>query len=115
MSSSLRLTACLRACASRRLVFNSSTGTRRPRSAIRSMISLLAIQFSLERSALSVRSSFATFRARTLRDRRKLRSALDLCGVDAAERAHQRLHRLDRQRALAFGKLPLDLAGEMDC
>src|SRR5262249_14080150 len=44
MSSSLRLTACLRAWASNRLVFNSSTGTRRPRSAIRSMISLLGIQ-----------------------------------------------------------------------
>src|SRR5258707_428668 len=44
MSSSLRLTACLRAWASRRLVFNSSTGTRRPRSAIRSMMFLLAVQ-----------------------------------------------------------------------
>src|SRR5277367_3714574 len=41
-SSKLRWCACLRACANRRLVLSSSTVTRRPRSAMRSMVFLLS-------------------------------------------------------------------------
>src|SRR5437016_12222195 len=41
MSSRLRWTACLRAWARSLVVFNSSTDTRRPRSARRSMVRLL--------------------------------------------------------------------------
>src|SRR5688572_7895678 len=43
MSSNLRCCACLRACASSRLVLSSSTETRRPRSAIKSMTYLLDV------------------------------------------------------------------------
>src|ERR1700704_4007622 len=138
MSSSLRLTACLRAWASRRLVFNSSTGTRRPRSAIRSMMSLLAnpnLPWDGARSASGPALPHSELEhceiggpqqaARRqhdagwtddlpFRDRRKLCPIFDLRGVDSAKRAHQRLHRLDRQRVIVLGELPLDFAGEPD-
>src|SRR5215469_13814313 len=47
MSSSLRWTACLRAWARSLVVFNSSTDTRRPRSARRSMVRLLTFPKSV--------------------------------------------------------------------
>ena len=54
MSSSLRCTACLRACASNRLVLSSSTVTRRPRSAMRSIASLHP-NFDQRRAVLAAR------------------------------------------------------------
>src|SRR5580658_2562297 len=51
MSSKPRLCACLRACARSRVVLSSSTVTRRPRSAIRSIVLLLALHPPLRSAA----------------------------------------------------------------
>src|SRR4030081_3181823 len=60
MSSKLRCTACLRACRSSCVVFSSSTDTRRPRSAIKSMVVLLNDRILVETCALVCVVAFST-------------------------------------------------------
>src|SRR5215467_12190292 len=90
MSSSLRLTACLRAWASRRLVFNSSTGMRRPRSAIRSMISLLDIP------------NLGWDRAPSASGPALPHSEFEHCEIGGAQQAARRQHDAGRTDHLSF-------------
>src|SRR5580698_8279965 len=114
MSSRLRAAACLRAWASNWLVLSSSTVTRRPRSAIRSMAFLLTFLKSLKnRSATRPALPHAeledgeidSFQQSSRRDhhvgggnrilwnRSQLLAGVDACGVETAGRCQQFLQR----------------------
>src|SRR5215831_8688712 len=115
MSSRLRCTACFLAWRSSCVVFSSSTETRRPRSAMRSMVLLLAICFisaagpALPHAELEDREiggleqraggghDLGRARARLARQRQKLRPGLELGPVALAQRRHQSLEGLRRQ------------------
>src|SRR5262245_17867915 len=142
MSSSLRCTACLRAWARSLLVFNSSTETRRPRSARRSMVRLLTfpnpacVLLAKPASALTAGPAlphakfeyseiggleqparrdhdFGGGGATTLRKRQHLIARFDLRRVSLAHRGHERLQRLGAQViAPAAGQRPLEFGGK---
>src|SRR5262249_12383900 len=119
-SSRLRCTACFLAWRSSCVVFNSSTETRRPRSAMRSMV-LLSSLFVCLLSALAAGPALphdeledrkvggleqraggghdlGRARARLARQRQKLRPGLELGPVALAQRRHQDLEGLRRER-----------------
>src|SRR5262245_33038258 len=134
MSSRLGCTACLRAWRSSCVVFSSSTETRRPRSAMRSMVLLSSLFVcrcasatgpALPHAELEDREvggleqraggghDLGRARARLARQRQKLCAGLELGAVALAQRRHQRLERLRRQGiGTPVAQVALDPGGE---
>src|SRR5256885_13131463 len=140
MSSKLRCTACLRAWRRSWVVLSSSTDTRRPRSAMRSMVFLRSnfsvFSFLVMRRALPAgptlphaelehrevrgaqkptrsRHDFGRTYARAVGDRQELGAGFALGAVALAQGRHQRLERLRGERVeLARLEAALDLGGE---
>src|SRR5215470_18871961 len=133
MSSRLRCTACLRAWRSSCVVFNSSTETRRPRSAMRSMVLLSSLFVcpcasaagpALPHAELEDREvggleqraggghDLGRARAHLARQRQKLHAGLELGPIALAQRRHQGLEGLRRERVgTAVAQVAFNLGG----
>src|SRR5438552_2420239 len=110
MSSRLRLTACFRAWRRSWLVLSSSTDTRRPRSAMRSMAFLLAYEMSRGRCAHwfehdLIRKPVSTFRDHALASRPTLPHAeLEDREIGGFQEGACHRHDFGRARAVAVGE-----------